>query len=344
MRSSRRAGFTLVELLVVVAIIAILAGITAVTLPRALERAKIASLTGTMNDLRTSLTEYYTTHNSYPPGYGYRSFATRDIPAADYGNFQANNIFWVSTLHAALGIYSAIDLYDNFSVGYSTKFTGGNSLELLEFSPIARTEGGQNVSLDPVNVELYNGSNLSQQVGAQLQQSARPLVYIPVNKAQFQRAKRYWTETGDFLAGTWNTSNTGLGKVIQDISFPPPNYDAYVLISVGPGGGSFGLLDSPPDSFFTNIEPRNVYHVLGLRAYFLATRDINANGRLDFHYEERRRGDEADYVGSPDVTPQMLQFYTQKFPGFDTSRIQFVNSLPSNDRFDGYGPFIYRSE
>ena len=345
MRSYRRGGFTLVELLVVVAIIALLASITAVTLPRALERAKIANLSGRMNDLRTALTEYYVTHGSYPPAYGYRSFQTREIPANAYGAFPANQIFWVSTLQGALGLYSAVDLYDNFSVGYSTKIGGGSSLELLEFSPIARTESGQGVSLDQVNAELYAGNNLPQQVSAQLQQSARPLVYVPVNKAQFTRAKQYWTNNRDWLAATWNPADTGQGRVIQDIRFPPPTYDAYVLISVGPGGDSFGLLDSPPPAFLSNVPARDVYHVLGLRAYFLATRDINGNGEPDFHYEARRRGGEANWA-SPDypVSPLMMQFYTQKFPGFDTSRIQYVNSLPSAERFDGYGPFIFRSE
>ncbi|MEA3366411.1 MAG: hypothetical protein U9Q79_12290, partial [Candidatus Hydrogenedentes bacterium] len=35
------------------------------------------------------------------------------------------------------------------------------------------------------------------------------------------------------------------------------------------------------------------YHVDGLRAYFLATRDANDNGELDFDYRARKHGEGA---------------------------------------------------
>ncbi len=336
----RRAGFTLVELLVVVAIIGILAGIVSVALPRAIEKAKIARMTGALNQLRTALTQYYTESNSYPPAYGYRSWQARSVPPF----FEPANVtFHVSTLQAALGLCSAIDLYDEFSEGYSTSVPPRTTLALLEFSPIFRTESGRNVVTqpvlsDPVTTELYNGSNLPQQVQAQLEQTSRPFIYIPVNKNQFARAKRYWQSQQDYLATTWNPTDQNL----QGMTFPPPNYDAYVLISVGPGRSSFGLIDEPP--FINSIPPEDRYHVAGLRSYYLATRDINGNGIPDLTYQGRvTEGDEASAVSDVAVSPLMQNFFQSRVSNYDPAAI-FPNSLPDPQRFNGFGPWVYASE
>jgi type II secretory pathway pseudopilin PulG len=329
---------------VVIAIIAILASMVAVALPRALERAKIARMTGAMNNLRTALTQYYTQHNSYPPAYGYRMFHTLGMDPGSVSTFSASGAFWVSNLMGALQLYSATDLYDEFSEGYSTSQPPSPDIKLLEFSPIARTERGEPVDMtlvdDPVYSVLYDGTNMPDQERAQAQQTQRPFIYVPVNKQQFQRAKKYWEESGDWLATTWNPSNTRPGNLIYNMQFPPPSYDAYVLISVGPGVGTFGIIDEPP--FLNSIPEPDRYHLLGLRAYFLATRDMNGNSVLDFHYENRVRGDEAELV-APDrpLTPLMRSYFQSL--GVDSTRIDQIvpNSLPDPDRFNGYGPWIY---
>ncbi len=331
----RRSGFTLVELLVVVAIIGILAGIVAVALPRAIEKAKIARMTGALKELRTSLTLYFTERNSYPPAYGNRSWTARELPPMFV---QANLAFHVSTLQAALQLYSAVNLYDEFSTSYSTKLPPKTTLSLLEFSPIARTEAGRTVGLVDVDNTLYDGANLPQQVQAQLEQTRRPFIYVPVNKNQFLRAKRYWNKEQDFLATTWNPSDTNL----QGMTFPPPNYDAYVLIGVGPGGSTFGLTDDPP--FINSIPMEDRYHVAALRTYYLATRDINGNGIPDLSYQGRvLEGDEASAVSDVAVSPAMENYYRSIDSGFDVSKL-FPNSLPDIERFNGYGPWVYSSD
>lgn len=335
MYASKRSGFTLVELLVVVAIIAILAGIIAVALPRALEAAKIARMTGALNNLRTSLTQYYTQHNSYPPTYGYRSFATRNEPPFSYPAVQT---FYVSTMQAALNMYDALDLYDEFSESYSTSLPPATNLKLLEFSPISRTEDGEVVDMSSVEMEIYTGNNLPQQVQGQLQQTARPFIYVPVNKAQLTRAKRYWTQRGDWLATTWDPTDPQFGQLLQGINFPPPTYDAYVLISVGPGRSTFGIIDEP--AFLNNIAPENRYHVLGLRAFFLATRDMNGNGVLDFHYADRARGQEAELAAEDQPLTNLMTDFFSSLPTEQQQQV-VANSLPDLQRFNGYGPWIY---
>lgn len=61
------AGFTLVELMIVVAIIAILSAIAIPQYNQYTERAKLAEATSTMMDLRVRLEQYYQDNRNYGP-------------------------------------------------------------------------------------------------------------------------------------------------------------------------------------------------------------------------------------------------------------------------------------
>jgi len=104
-----------------------------------------------------------------------------------------------------------------------------------------------------------------------------------VNIAQFKKLKRLVERTDDYNAKSVNWSSL-------NFRFPPPKYDAFVLISIGPKEGTFGIL--PSDESGTDM-----YHKLALRAYYLATRDINnggeGNGVLDFDFRARTKQDES---------------------------------------------------
>jgi hypothetical protein len=105
--------------------------------------------------------------------------------------------------------------------------------------------------------------------------------------------------------------------------FPPVRYDAYVLISVGPTGNTFGLgRNLLPQNYLSTVHPNYLYHALGIAAYFMATRDANNNGQLDFDYIARTRQDEADIRGPNG---------------------EFVNQLPDELAPNGAGPIIYKS-
>ncbi len=80
------------------------------------------------------------------------------------------------------------------------------------------------------------------------------------------------------------------------MTFPPANYDAAVLISLGPDGNTRGLLPEPgglPAAVTNGVAPAYAYHVLGIVAYFMASRDADASGALDFDFRGRTRGGEA---------------------------------------------------
>ncbi|MCK5861888.1 MAG: hypothetical protein KAH38_05350, partial [Candidatus Hydrogenedentes bacterium] len=55
----------------------------------------------------------------------------------------------------------------------------------------------------------------------------------------------------------------------------------------------FGLLDSMDWNAQTVNNGRDYFHLLGLRAYFLATRDLDANGNLDFDFRARTQQKES---------------------------------------------------
>lgn len=317
MNAQRRSGFTLIELLTVIAIIAILAGFIAVAAPRALERAKLRRMQAAMIDIRTAMTVYYTEHNSYPPAYGYVPWDMRDESPESIND--DNTFYFLQPYTALLRIHGNEGLYDEFSESYDTNRDG--QLSLLEFLPIGEKNLATQVVTFPTT--RYTGSNLPNEVAKQLEATRRPFVYIPVNSRQFKRARQYWIETGDFLATTWDPAN----PTLRNITFPPSDYDAFVLISVGPGGSTFGLL---PDPIGTE-PPKDLYHITALRAFFLATRDLNDNGQLDFHFVARSQQGEAKFNRD---NPYQVS-------GAPAGRDMAHNELPDPRAPNGYGPFIF---
>ena len=317
MSHARRSGFTLIELLTVIAIIAILAGITFSVLPRMLESAKIRRLTATMNEIRTAMTQYAGDNNGYPPGYGYIAWDMRQREVASLSDEERSAYFFLKPYTAFINIHGNEKMYDEFSLSGDMDQDG--RISRAEYIPMGRKDiVTERISFP---TELYTGSNDPDgSEGMLLDADKRPFAYFPVNLRQFKKARRYWVEHGDYLAEHWN------GEEMKLI-FPPAKYDAYVLISVGPGGRSYGVVPEVPDGLTDEERGRDVYHILGLRAFFLATRDLNDNGLLDFHFEARAKQGEAQF---DETNP-----YTVKTEG------DCNNNLPDPANQHGYGPYIY---
>src|SRR5690606_3810939 len=110
-----------------------------------------------------------------------------------------------------------------------------NTLNLMEFLPIGDRNAATEAAAFPSFRYPHAHQSVAQEVQAQLNTAPRPLVYVPVNARQAAIARKHWIESDDLLGKSWS------GPLL-DLRFPPQTYDAYVLISVGPGGTTGGVV------------------------------------------------------------------------------------------------------
>ena len=298
MKLVREQGFTLIELLTVIAIIAILAGLTAVTLPRVLEKAKLADADTDMKAIATSLSQYYTDHGTYPAAYGYRMEPLLN------GNFTYNQIPYTFDI----GIEEATKLMDRFANDYDTD--RNDILTRLEFLPVQMLDTAipdpyLAAAPDFVPYPSLGAQNVTS--NAKRAGSPRPYTYIPFNKKDIARMNRIikaeanQTVREGMQMGDWDPGY--IPNASEGILMPPPQYDGFVLMSVGPLISTRGLLTPPADEDTwlanTGEDQENWYYVLGMRAAYLAMRDLNGNGQLDFDYRARTQ------QGEGKLFPQM---------------------------------------
>jgi len=78
----KKRGFTLIELMIVIAIIALLAAIALPKFSSASEAAKVANVQGNLANIRTALAIHYAKHRTYPT---YANNATSIQPDGDIG-------------------------------------------------------------------------------------------------------------------------------------------------------------------------------------------------------------------------------------------------------------------
>ena len=307
MKVIRTRGFTLIELLTVVAIIAILASMTMVVGPRMIMKAKITKVQGTMNQISADLADYYTKNNTYPPGYGFINFDNRSWNPAALPDVPGDRFFQdyyeLDSWMGLVDIRGIEDYMDEFSLSGDTD--QDNIISPLEFIPendVLLRQGPDDTTT------LWNGIPASPAHMMNLEK--RSFVYIPVNLMQFKKLKRYWDAVPD---GT----NPGSAVVDQSyadfwspvaipaappnpafprIAIPAASYDAYVLLSVGPGGSMCGILP-PPTGTETSLG--EMYQVTALRAAYLATRDQDGDGYPDFNFENRIQGDSKGHYFPP---------------------------------------------
>lgn len=305
MLKQKNAGFTLIELLAVIAIIGILAALVTVAAPRAIEKARITDVESDFNNIRTALATYYSDHNSYPPGYGYRRLTDAQITAlggdplaVPYDtSIPDAQLFFLDNYMERIGQFKAFDLYDRFN-NDSHDANQNEAIQFLEYQPVGRPDPANPLQYIGQSNARYTGSNNVDEVGRMLNEQG-PYIYIPVDTRQAKRYLQYcnagFNDSGDLAylnAGFYDPADGGAGsRYLGNLSYPPPRYDAFVLISVGPAQHVNGLLPTPLPGQHPS-DSLDAYHIMGLRAYFLATRDQNVNGLLDFDFRARTRQNE----------------------------------------------------
>lgn len=347
MERRRVGGFTLIELLTVIAILSILAAITAVAVPRVLERARITDVQADFKIIATALQQYYADHGSYPLAYGFTFFGSRPVGPGNPITFKHTSYLEDTNL------YGETAVYDRFSRNHDTN--GDDIISLLEFVPLITNPTAPSSARDvnpfptpspndppyPINnncggaVEL---SVLDLNCMQRRSSSQRPYVYIPYHQKDLDRMKnQVWRNDPNYPNGEPSTPWTWTQGWDSDFNPPPnpkgtlaaPKYDGFVLVGMGPMGNTHGVIDPPgPDLDWlagNGINPVNWYHVVAMGAAYLATRDFNDNGVLDFDYVARSRNSEAG---------QLI------VPGNQAATFNLRN-LPDGSQL--YGPMIYKS-
>lgn len=290
-------GFTLIELITVIAILSILAAIALsgvnICYP---DRGPHATIANMETVARTLLAYAARADNTtgYPPAYGY----LRPEAAGKSVDSLTDCDYVLTPYTLTIGIHEdeSCRQLPLFATSYDANRNG--KLDLMEYHPIGRKDpatGQYTFSTTRYNGKNQPMSDTMDEVQAQLQDGQRrPYVYVPYNRRQLNCVRKYWEENNDEFGANFDGTDPLLAG---HLTFPPKLYDCFVLIGNGPGGDTGGLVADPPKPVGSGYPTAHTYQLAALRIAFLATRDWNQNGLLDFDFLARKQ------VEEPATTP-----------------------------------------
>lgn len=159
----KRKAFTLIELLIVIAIIGVLAAALYPTIRDALSRGRDAAREGDINNIITALETYNSDYGTYPPYAGCVDGSTTGVFRDPDDTENVAMTYFKSlkppvdpspnrSLPSGLSDAAALCIQDGF---YYYEYIGANGLEYL-VSTIMETEKNNNTDTSPVG---YDGSS-----------------------------------------------------------------------------------------------------------------------------------------------------------------------------------------
>ncbi|RJP22059.1 MAG: prepilin-type N-terminal cleavage/methylation domain-containing protein [Candidatus Omnitrophota bacterium] len=169
-------AFTLIELLIVVAIIGILAAIAVPNFLNAQMRAKVSRCVSDMKALHTSMELYFLDNNSYPP-----DFDSGQVPGVAIQN---NEILSYAKLTTPIGYMGSIPI-DPFFLEPIGRF------EHVKLAPLFQYAGPHSGVLNPrpawrpsntiYTITSLGPDKVDQQAWSQPHDLVRPRIYSPTN-------------------------------------------------------------------------------------------------------------------------------------------------------------------
>ncbi|MBI4832701.1 MAG: type II secretion system protein [Candidatus Lindowbacteria bacterium] len=211
------SGFTLLELLAVIAIIGLLASFAIPAVFKAMTKAKVGDVKGQLAQLRTAVETYYADYDTFPP-MGNDWLGGAYFPSEDIGTDQKAAFVWdnINRRWVASAIYTGPDT-NATEMNYVLDQGEDLGLDNVANDPYDNSSGFPNFFSD--NDGVVNETSIGDYAG-----------YVIAR-----------TDTGMDEYTRYTDGNVTTGALDEYAADPPPYYNRWVLYGNGPDGKDHAL-------------------------------------------------------------------------------------------------------